>query len=623
MRMYHSLGILGLVVLVGCFESEQKGANANSVNLSEVSECGSDCSTDLTAARISLEKADFQGAYEQYKCADSAEAAFGAGLTRFLTAFESEVAAKLLDDLGLPPLSVSDLLGPDSLLDRLSARWSGNGHLSITGAVELEVDLAKAIQEVDDEDPPYMYYDFEARDFASGHEVELELSFDDAYIQRLPADGVMVRQFDCQTGSRIGQSRELLDNLDLNFKQGDSRYQCRRPYQLAPEDCVADGGSMTVISPGTSIGAPVEYRLNQLLLECHESEDDVSYSTPIGPTTSYPRYPLVRVSGSITTTTVREKLDVSDLHPLLDLDGAYPFNQARSDRTLTDLLQGAAGITADLALASCYFNRAAEKGGSLGSIPGALYGGKSMDVTAGDARVLSGVMALAAGAGQVLAAYDVNVPLDMLLCQDHDEYDDETSICFSGEDCVPSRDPSPGQCPDKGLLAERFNQGFSKSVNKNRFTTARPLFEISLQRVEQGIRELDETSLLVSNGITLPGLGQLRDTIGAGLISLDNGMTSLPYVTPSLYFDLDHFFDSPPSREGIAIDPILYERECDEYECWSDTELSPDFLDAFFEGTLDVKWSNGDYEWTDSEVLEDGAEEILRNIMRTGDIVFK
>jgi len=617
-----TLKIFGMSVLLlftGCNKLSKD--EEKPVNISELNGCKASCTTDLESARKRLEKADFKGAYELYKCADTAEAAFGAGLTRFLTAFESQAAIDVLDHLGLPPLKVSDILGSDGLLSRLSTRWSGRGQLLVSGTFELETDFMKTIHEVDKYDDGYTDYEFQAVDLTSEHRAEISMYFDNSDIENLPANGELSQQFDCQEGRRTGGYENIIGSVNLQFYHGDIRYWCNTPYFLESEECISDGGTLTVVSAGEQIGDPVELRFERLLLTCEEDEDNSAfYESDEYDSSSMPSRQLVRLTGMFTTVAVNNNIDLTGLHPILNFEDEYPFDNVRSDSTLSDLLKGAAGITEEMVLASCYFNRAAEEGGDLGSIPGKLYGGQSMDITAGDAKVLSGAMALAAAAGQIVSAYEVKMPLSMLFCE-NDYDDDETNIretidCLPDESCeYPADDEPPlNRCPDDAAIAKSFNNGFGNSVDTSRFAAARKLVQMSLKRLEEGVDKLDNDSILISNLITLPGLGQLRDIIGAGLISLEEGMTQLPQVVPPLYFDLDQFFESPPSRDGITHQPIQYEQECDEYDCWSDTDLSMDFMDDFFDNILEVQWRGGDYEWEDSDSIEEGLEEMLRNL---------
>ena len=128
--------------------------NPGNPNLPQsVVRCGRSCTTDVEAARAALIANDYQKAFDLYQCADTPEAAFGAGLTRTLLALEGESADNLLADFGQPPLSATDLVGSDSILSRAMSRYSGSGDLSVTGSESLEIALDRVTYSLNADTP--------------------------------------------------------------------------------------------------------------------------------------------------------------------------------------------------------------------------------------------------------------------------------------------------------------------------------------------------------------------------------------------------------------------------------------------------------------------------------------
>jgi hypothetical protein len=88
--------------------------------------CGRNCTTDLIRARTSLAEGRFAEALEEYSCANTPEAAFGAGLTQTLLSLEHPSADGLMALLGLPPFVAGDLAGPRSAMVRFADHWRGH-----------------------------------------------------------------------------------------------------------------------------------------------------------------------------------------------------------------------------------------------------------------------------------------------------------------------------------------------------------------------------------------------------------------------------------------------------------------------------------------------------------------
>jgi hypothetical protein len=116
MRKATALVSTGLLAAsIGGFVSCKGETTERDPVLPDATSCGADCQTDLGAARAELEAGNFQAAFDLYQCADTPEAAFGAGLTRFLIAFEGPNADALMADLGLSLMRDVVRAGADSL----------------------------------------------------------------------------------------------------------------------------------------------------------------------------------------------------------------------------------------------------------------------------------------------------------------------------------------------------------------------------------------------------------------------------------------------------------------------------------------------------------------------------
>ncbi|MBN2195979.1 MAG: hypothetical protein JW751_24390 [Polyangiaceae bacterium] len=172
--------------------------------------CGADCAADLTVARAALEASDYAGAFAQYRCADSREAAFGAGLTRMLTLLEEPAATQLMAHLGLAPLVATDLLGPDSIVSRLNRRWDGEGTLAVSGALTATLPFDRAQLEVGE------WPCLEAVNWTSHAEADLYVEFTEP--AALTAGSSFSITFDCAATS---PSRQVVSGLSyLEWRWG-------------------------------------------------------------------------------------------------------------------------------------------------------------------------------------------------------------------------------------------------------------------------------------------------------------------------------------------------------------------------------------------------------------------
>lgn len=546
-------------------------------------QCGGGCQTDLGAARASLEAGDFAGAYELYQCADSPEAAFGAGFSRILSALESDSGKAVLADLGYGPMSAADLLGPDSLASRWNARWSGSAQLAITGDVDLSANL-RVEQEIHEDDGEYLDVDLEGVDMESEARVELQIYYGGRDRSQLPSAGSLFESsFDCQSGLRRASGSS--PSVSLGFTHEGVRYYCSAARAQAPDNCNPDGGSITVVQPGHTVGTPAEYRLEDLLVACELDGYSVNVGRVAAPALT------LRVSGNAQTTTVSSRLDTTGLHPIFgasDVLGRIP-----PDVTVSQGISHLAGVTDQWALASCYFDRASAGTGTVFQLPGILYGGDDVSFAPGDAKVLAGLSALFAAAGHMAAAYSVDMPLGALLCEE--------------------------SCPAGDEVTTMFNQVFAQVFHADRFAAAKPFLEVGIARLSAGIDALDGDSLFLRDSTTEPGLVELRELLDASATSLQSGQVSLPNFEPALRVDLRALFDRPPSRTGIGSLPLSHTSDCDGTgTCYEDTELNEAFFRDFLGGV--VEWDE-DVEWRAADAVDDSLEEMARSFQRKGVLV--
>ena len=581
--------IVGLVAL-GCSSADNPsvaggtgGTGGSGSNPLPVGECGKDCTTDLDAARSAMESGDFSTAFDLYECADTPEAAFGAGLARLLLMLEGEAATGILADLGLPPLEATDVMGPDSILSRLNERWDGEGFASVTGVVTANLTFDHGQQSLGD------YPDFEAEDWASDANADLEIEFSD--VAALGMEATFEVSYDCSLDQPTQHVDPGLEYVGLRFDAGDNHYSCWIPYYAAGGSCEADGGRVLITHGGNSPGDQIDYALNDLLLECVVSErgdDDPGYVGPAG------TLPQIRVSGVLSAAAVAEDVDTAGLHPMFQEDFDI-HDTLPASTTVTDLLQGAAGLTPDLEEAACFFARAGEGTGQVGTFPGALVAGPDVAISQGDAQVLGGSLLMLAATAEVVSAFGVPMALEDLICDD-----------------------ASASCPSEEELAADFNAVFASTFDAAPFAEAERLTTAAIPLLDAGLGHLDEDSLLVNNAESTAGLELMRDFVQAAGRSLE-GSVALPHITPVLHVDLANFFQTARNPRDVDEPVLLVEEECDDWDCWSSTELNTDFLAEYFADTTDADWAGDtDYEMPDAdeEAIDDALQEIGDSLSR-------
>lgn len=581
--MRQRICVLSMVLVVGCpFEGGYEGAGSGGAVSISLERCGQSCSADLAEAERLLQEGRYAEAHELFRCADSPEAAFGAGLTTLMLSVESEPAVALLDDLGLPPLRARHLFGDAGLLSRTAARYQGSGTLSVSGDLSREITLSRVQLRLENQDGDAGYVTLEAHNLDAGLDAELWIDHPSGQV---PAGQPQQVSYECDSPSpfRTGNLPYVSLELTLDGEQ----YECSVPYNLDVQSCEADGGSLTLAAPAAAVGQSARYELSNLLMHCENYDDGGDVAPLSGPT---PPALALRVSGAVEATAVSDRFDASDLHPLFG-DGDDLLSSVRSDRSLSEFVTHAEGTTRQFAQASCFFHQAAGGRGTVFTVPGDLHGGRDVEVSAGDSEVLSAISALVAAAGVVVSSYDADMPLNDVLCE--------------GD-----------ACPSDAELAEAFNASFAQNVDVARIRSAEPLVHAALTRMDEGIGQLDGTSFFVRDASTEAVLLKVQETARAGLNSLERGVTRLPNVEPDLLFDLRALFDEPPVRDGIATPPLRYEEECDDIDCYSDVYIDEDFAGPFLERSLMLDWDDADYEFVDGQGVEDGLRSIGRSMER-------
>ena len=544
-----------------------------------VASCAAACTTDLGAARTALTAGNYQGAFDLYKCADTPEAAFGAGLTRALLAFEGNNAKALLATFGEPPLPATDVFGADGVLGRSAARWNGDGSLALTGALEVSIPFDRAMHEVSD-DVLYSAGTVRAEDRTSAAHASFSLSLNTDSTAGPIANGtVLAVTNQCNTTFSSTNLDPRLGWLDLEVEVAGTSYYCEFPYSLEASQCQPDGGSIIVTQAATLPGQPAAYQFADLLLQCSSSGDDGSLP-PVFP----------RVSGTLSATAVSARLDTTGLHPMFGADHSL---RVPVGTVLTDALRRGGSAAAELEEAACFFKLAGQGSGNVYTVPGVLFGGSDVPFSKGDAEIVAAAALFGAAAGHFAWVHDIDMPLGDLICDSDD-------------------------CPTDAEFVTRFNDTFASGFHPDRLLVVERLATESLELLERGIADLDATSLLVRNGVSAAGLDAARALVQAALSSVQGGQVTLSRFTPPIDVNFKAYFEEPrnPKQSGAI---LVYEEECeagsDPPECYSDTYIDPAFLERYFEGRIDADF-DGSYEWADGNAFGDAMEEVGNNMSR-------
>jgi len=552
------------------------------------STCGRpQCTADIPAARSALDAGDYARAFEFYQCANTAEAAFGAGLTRTLLILEGANAAAVLADFGEGPLPATDIFGGSGLLSREAARWQGQGKLLVSGAVALEVELNRAQQRIPADTAADGFGRFRAEDWQSPQQAELSISlgYPSPTSEPLVSGATLGVSFNCAGTFPTRTADARLSSVSFSFDQAGVQQRCSLPYFSAGDSCEADGGSVLVKLLAASPGQQASYTLQNLLLSC--SPDVEQAASSVEPASEPPKY-LVRLNGDVSALGVSEERDTTGLHPVLA--GDFVLDHIPPNKTGTDLIQHSGAAAAELEEAACFFARAGQASGNVFTIPSVLFGGSDSPVSGGDSQVLAGLALLGAATAELFLAHDLSMPLGQMFCDS---------------------DVSPTPCLTDPEYVSAFNQAIATGFYPERFATSKRLMGEALPLLDSGMAKLDGSSLLVRNEISSRGLGMLREVVRAVHSSFASS-TEFPHVTPAVALNLGAFFGNPRNPRNMSAPMLRHVEECDLDVCTSNTEMAPAFRDEYFKGSIEADWE-ADHEFADDDAVADATREMARN----------
>jgi hypothetical protein len=528
------------------------------------------CNADVAAGHAHFAAARYADAFEAFQCANTPEAAFGAGMSKLLNALETKAADQIMQDLGQPHFAASALLGPDSYMSRSGERWNGGGTLTLTGARTIDVVFNTARASYDDEE-------LAAETEQDGTRVSERI-----YLSQSMPLGVYPVTYACPGGNL---SSAGVADLSIRLYEGDDEYDCQIPYSLPAGTCLPSGGNVTVIGAGSAVGDPVGFELNELRLDCtlYEQDDD---GTGVAA-------PMVVTANGHLQATLSERVDLGDLHPIFN-DNSWV--QVVKDIPLAEFVEHAAPIADDLAQAGCFFDVAGAGSGTVFELPGASYAGDDLPVTAGDARVFAAFATSGAALLQLARAFPIAISMHELVCRLDSEGDQGAA------------------CPTSDEFVAHFNAAVAKVVvQKERLDATRFLVELALRQLDRGATALDAKSLFRRDAQSEEGWKLTQEFARAGVVSLLHGMTALPRITPQIGVDLRGFFSTPPDPRAINVPLIKTTEECETTDdCSSQTELDIEYAKMFFDD-LHVDWDDGDYEFDDS--VDDAPNALVEGLL--------
>jgi hypothetical protein len=582
---------VSLFVAVGCNGNEGEGGGASpfgsdaprdpavaaSDAAAALKSCTKTCSANVGAGRDALAEGDIAGALEAYACANTPEAAFGAGLATLLSAFESERMDRVLADFGFEHFVASDVVGSTGWLSRSAERWEGVGMLTLSGDITGEVSITAAMVEesFDLSDPGYL----SARGGGGGLHVEIDM---DSYL-RLGEGMPRSLLYDCSSAAGPASLVTELPFVYLTLEDGSTgtSYECQIPFSRDSTFCQQELGSIEVLAAGTQLGEEVTIALQDVGLSCFAFEgtsDGVSRE--------------IAVTGTVTAM-VSGELDTSGLHELLQDDVDYSLDRIPANVTVNALLAHGTALTSDLAQAACLFEHAADGDGEVFSVPSGLLGGSDISLNAADAKLLGALAAAGAGALQLGGAYASEVSLRDVACM-FSEGDDESGACGETEEHV-----------------AKVNAAIaSAGVRRDRLAAARAFLLEGLSRFREAVTLMDESSLFPRTATSAGGMDAMSTIAEALERSLEEGEAVLPFVSPSIELHLLELFTNPPVPSSIDIPAFFYEEDCDDFDCYSSLELSASYCSLLW-SPLGVDFDDGDYETgAEGDQIEDAFDEL-------------
>jgi hypothetical protein len=542
--------------------------------------CTMSCSANVDAGREALAEGDVAGALEAYECANTPEAAFGAGLATLLHAVESERMDRVLADFGLPHFAASDVVGPTGWLSRHAERWQGSGMLTLSGDVSGEISINAAYAEL-----PYDAFSsapLQANGSGDALHIEVEVYQHEQLGEGMPRSLL----YDCASAAGPATLATTLPDIYVTLDDGSTGtyYECYIPFSRDATFCQRELGTIEMIAVGTELGEEVTIAFDGAGLGCFAFEGSSDGTMR-----------EVALTGTITAT-VSGEVDTSGLHTLLQDDIDYALDRIPADVTLNQLLAHGTALSADLAQAACFFEHAADGEGEVLTVPSGLFGGAELTLGAADAKLLGALAAAGAGMLQLGGAYASELSLRDVACM-FSEGDDDSGACGETADHV-----------------ARVNEAIaSAGVRRDRLAASRAFLLEGLARFRAAVPLMDDRSLFPRTSASAGGLDAMSTIAAALERSLDEGEAVLPFVSPSIEMHLRDLFTAPPAPSSIHLTAFLYEEECDSFDCYSSLQLSTTFCSQLLSPTgVDF---DGDYETgSEGDQIEDAFDELWNSI---------
>jgi hypothetical protein len=486
--------------------------------------CQASCNARTADGNDALNRSDYAAAFEAYRCGDTPEAAFGAGLSTLLTAIEGPSMTQVLSQLGQGGLKATDIASPNGWFARYLSRAKGTGTLTrsdASGGTLETVTFKVGHQRVSTTSGQYAYSDVTMLGIEDLARLTLSVTTNAPLVagQRIPA---------CSSGSAPYAS----------ISYSTPTMSCNSGSSL----CSGTDGAIVVTKPGTTDGSPVEYTLDNVPVSCTPR----TYGGQAG---GQPQTTQARLKGTISTFVVPSNADLSNLPPTL----TEPWDKKLpAGVNLDQVLASASGIAGSLELASCYFNAAGSGVGDskVFEIPAPVFGAAPVVVSRGDAKIAAGLASLFAAGIVIAEAYRLPLELRSFVCSGND------AGCLSSDE-----------------QARRLNAGIGALADREKIAIARRLLAMSLTSWSEAPAGLGPASIFVKNDQSAPSIEKLRVLVDTLRQSIDQGSVALPYVTPEIRVDLRALFDNPPDPDKISVDPLVYDPQTKKW----------DYAEAFFD----------------------------------------
>ncbi len=494
-----------LLALVSCSDdraaSPGGAGNGSGGRDASVTTAGDGGTAPAGAGDARLRAGDIDGAFTAFQGRTTPGDSFGACLTRTLRIASGPGVTAILGRFGVAQVPVADIAGTRGLLVRRAEAWRGDAQITLTPGGRKTFSRARARNN-----------GISAREYPTGDRLSVYFS-----APALPASGARFPStFDCTNGFRQGDTE-----VSVSMTVGGTF--CSQTYQQPTgAGCQTDGGTVEATAVSGGVGDPWTVKLDNLLLDCGCT----------GTTCM-----RVRASGELHAKWM-PRIDTTGLHPLLaDLsDGGFsaaPYVSALAAGTRLDpLVRSLASVVAELDVASEECARAGQGSGVVFTVPGSMYGGSDLPVTASDAKIAAGILGAASAWIQIALAYDY--PLEL------------ASLCTATE------------CVSDAMLVERLNAALPAYAGRP-LATARMTFDRALGLLVAGIDAAGPGSVVPRTADTTAGLAVLRAWFTAMQGSLAGGGVAFPSVSPVVRIDLRAFFATPPDFSRAMTDPLVYD----------------------------------------------------------------